>query len=390
MRGVILIAVMSCLTMAASAAAEPPAKGPVKPSKVRVYVGTYTSGESKGIYRLDLDPRTGALTPSGEPTATVSPSFLAFHPSGRFLYAVNETGESRTDESGGVSAFAIDAQSGALTFLNRQLSGGPAPCHLWLDKQGRHLLLANYWGGSVAVLPVEADGRLAAATQVVRHEGRGVNPERQEGPHAHSVQLDPTERMALVADLGLDMLVAYRFDGARGTLAPYEKATVRLAPGAGPRHFAFDPGGRFVYVLNELSSTVTALAYDAAGPSFTELQSLSTLPAGFKGENTTAEVVVRPDGRFLYASNRGHDSIAIFARDPATGKLTAAGHRSTLGKTPRNFAIDPTGTFLLAANQDSGSIVVFRIDPRGGGLEPVGAPVRVPQPVCVRMRAVGE
>jgi len=388
MRGVVLLAVV---TIAASASVEPRSGGRApSPKKVRVYVGTYTSGESKGIYRLDLDPKTGALSAAGEPTPAVNPSFLAFHPQGRFLYAVNETGESRTDESGGVSAYAIDAKSGALTFLNRQPSGGPAPCHLSLDRRGRNLLVANYWGGSVAVLPVTADGRLDAATVVIRHQGQGANPERQEGPHAHAVNLDPTGALALVADLGLDMLVAYRFDGARGTLTPYEKATVRLAPGAGPRHFAFDPQGRFVYVLNELDATVTALSYDAAGPSFTELQSLSTLPADFKGENTTAEVVVRPDGRFLYASNRGHDSIAIFAIDPATGKLTAAGHRSTLGKTPRNFAIDPTGTFLLAANQGSDQVVVFRIDPAGGGLEPVGAPVRVPKPVCVRMRAAAD
>ena len=335
MRGLILLVVVSSLAIV-SAAVETPAKAPVKPSRVRVYVGTYTSGESKGIYRLELDPATGALTPAGEPTATVSPSFLAFDPSGRFLsatstrpndlaiagrflYAVNETGDARTDPSGGVSAFAVDPGSGALTFLNRQASGGPAPCHLWVDKQRRHVLVANYWGGNVAVLPIEADGRLAAASQVVQHEGRGAKPEHQDGPHAHAVQLDATEGLALVADLGLDLLIAYRFDAARGMLTSYEKATVRLAPGAGPRHFAFDPAGRLVYVLNELNSTVTALRYEAAGPSFTELQSLSTLPADFKGENSTAEVVVRSDGRFLYASNRGHDSIAIFAVDPQTG-----------------------------------------------------------------------
>ena len=371
---------------AAAAAAGPKAK----PRKVRVYVGTYTTGASKGIYRLELDLRSGALTPVGEPAATVSPSFLAFHPSGRFLYAVNETGDARTDPPGGVSAFAIDARTGALTFLNRQSSGGAAPCHLWLDKEGRHLLVANYYGGNVEVLPVEADGTLGAPGQVMQHEGHGANAERQEGPHVHSVKLDSTGTLALVADLGLDMLVAYRYDAAQGKLTPYEAGTAKMAPGAGPRHFTFDPRGRFVYVLNELNATVTALGYDAASRTLSELQTVPTLPADFKGQNTTAEIVVRPDGRFAYASNRGHDSIAIFAVDAPTGKLTPAGHQSTLGRTPRNFAIDPTGTFLLAANQNSDSIVVFRIDAKTGGLTPVGKPVPVPTPVCIRMATGGE
>jgi 6-phosphogluconolactonase len=381
-----LAVVASCASVAAAGPLlAAPAKG-----KVRVYVGTYTSGASKGIYRLDLDLATGALTTAGEPTPAVHPSFLALHPSGRFLYAVNETGESRGDPTGGVSAFAIDARNGALTFLNRQPSGGPAPCHLSLDKDGRHLLVANYWGGSVEVLPIEADGRLGAPSDLRQHEGRGPHPLRQDGPHAHAVNLDPGGTLALVADLGLDLLVAYRYDPARGTLTPREGASVRLAAGAGPRHFTFDPQGRVAYVLNELNATITALGYDATAPSFRELQTVPTLPAGFTGENTTAEIVVRPDGRFVYASNRGHDSIAIFAVDTATGKLTPAGHQPTLGKRPRNFAIDPTGTFLLAANQGSDSIVVFRIDPSSGALAPVGTPFRVPAPVCLRMRTVGE
>jgi len=379
--GLALAMLIQCLPLAASSAAPAPAQG----GKVRVYVGTYTSGESKGIYRLQLDLATGALTPDGEPTPTVNPSFLARHPNGRFLYAVNETGESRADKSGGVSAFAVDAASGALTLLNQQPSGGPAPCHLWVDKRGRHLLVANYWDGSVSVLPIGADGRLGAATARIQHEGKSVNPERQEGPHAHSVTLDPANRFAFVADLGTDKLAVYRYDGAKGTLTPHQPPAVTLAPGAGPRHFTFHPGGRHAYVINELLSTVTTFDYDAAAGKLTERQTLTTLPAGAAGINTTAEVVVHPNGKLLYGSNRGHDSLAIFTIDPATGTLTAAGHQPTLGKEPRNFAIDPSGTFLLAANQNSDSVVVFRIDPVRGRLDPVGSPTRVPQPVCLRM-----
>jgi 6-phosphogluconolactonase len=349
-----------------------------------VYVGTYTgtNSASKGIYPLRLDLSTGALTEAGPPAESVSPSFLALHPSGRFLYAVNETGGSAKEE-GGVSAFAIDARTGGLSFLNQQSSRGGAPCHLALDTQGRHVLVANYGGGSVAVLPVQQDGRLDAATTFVQHEGQGADPGRQKRPHAHWVDLDRANRFALVADLGLDQLLIYRFDPAKGGLTPNQPPAARLAPAAGPRHATFHPDGRHVYVINELSSTVTAFSYDPAAGTLTELQTLSTLPAGFTGQSFTAEIAIRPDGKFLYGSNRGHDSIAIFAVDPATGKLTAAGHQSTLGKRPRNFAIDPTGAYLLAANQDSDTIAVFRIDKTSGGLTAVGLPVSVPRPVCI-------
>jgi 6-phosphogluconolactonase len=353
--------------------------------KVRVYVGTYTSGESKGIYRLQLDLATGALTPEGEPAEAVSPSFLAFHPGGRFLYAVNETGESRTDKDGGVSAFAIDPRTGALTFLNRQPSGGAAPCHLTVDAQGRHVLVANYAGGSVASLPIGPDGRLGPPTAVVRQEGRSVNPARQESPHAHSINLDAANRHAFLADLGQDKLLVFKFDAATGRLAAHTPDAVKLPPGAGPRHFAFHPDGRRAYVINELVSTVTAFDYDPAAGALAERQTVTTLPAGFKGDNSTAEIVVHPGGKFVYGSNRGHDSIAIFTVDAATGRLTAAGHQPTMGKHPRNFAIDPTGTYLLAANRDSDNVVVFRIDSATGGLTPVGQPVKVPRPVCLRM-----
>jgi 6-phosphogluconolactonase len=351
--------------------------------KVMLYVGTYTSGESKGIYRLDLDLATGALTPAGDPTETVSPSFLALHPSRKFLYAVNETGDGPDDPSGGVSAFGVDPETGALTFLNRQPSEGAAPCHITLDKDGRHALVANYWGGTVAVLPISTDGRLGPATTVVRHTGRSVKPQ-QANPHPHSVNLDTANRFALVADLGLDKVVPYRFDGTRGRLESRDAGAVTLPKGAGPRHLAFLPSGRQAYVIDELDSTITRLAYDPDAGALEAVQTISTLPVGHTGKNSTAEVAVHPDGRLLYGSNRGHDSIAIFTIDAKTGALTAAGHQPTGGKNPRHFAIDPTGAYLLAANQDSDTIAVFRIDRASGRLTPVGTPARVPRPVCLR------
>jgi len=353
------------------------------PKTLMVYVGTYTGegSASKGIYPLRLDVATGALTPAGAPAESASPSFLALHPSGRYLYAVNEAGGPKED--GGVSAFAIDARTGGLRFLNRQSSRGGGPCHLALDAKGRHVLVANYGGGSVAVLPVLSSGALEPASSFVQHQGHSVDPGRQKGPHAHWVDLDRANRFAFVADLGLDEVLVYKFDPATGGLAPGTPPAARLAPGAGPRHAVFHPDGRRLYVINELQSTVTAFSYEPGTGALSELQTLSTLPPGYAGPSYTAEIAVRPDGRFLYGSNRGHDSIAVFAIDPGTGRLTPAGHQSTLGKKPRNFAIDPTGTYLLAANQDSDTIAVFRIDPAGGGLTAVGAPVGVPRPVCV-------
>ncbi|HET7293878.1 MAG TPA: lactonase family protein [Vicinamibacteria bacterium] len=356
------------------------------PASVRVYVGTYTSGESRGIYRLRLDLATGTLTPEGEPAPAVDPSFLALSADGTRLYAVNETGQSRDDAPGAVSAFAVDAATGALTLLNKVSSGGAAPCHLSLDREGRHVLVANYWGGSVAVFALESDGRLGRQTAFVQHEGENPTP-RDPGPHAHAIHVDPAGRHSLVTDLGLDTLFVYGFDPGRGALAP-EPAPVALGPGAGPRHLAFHPDGRFVYVINELSSTITAFAY-AAGAA-RELQTVSTLPAGFGGKNSTAEVAVSPDGRFLYGSNRGHDSLAIFAIDAASGKLTPVGHQPTRGRHPRHFALDPTGAYLIAANRDSDNLAVFRVDRRTGRLEPVGEPLRLPRPVCVRVRLVGD
>jgi 6-phosphogluconolactonase len=354
---------------------------------VRVYVGTYTDTDSRGIYRLRLDLATGALSTEGEPTPAGDPSWLTLSPDGARLFAVNETGQARTDPPGGVSAFAVDGVTGALTFLNRQPSGGAAPCYLSLDASGRHALVANYWGGNVSVFPVDADGRLGTASAFVQHALSASPADADAGPHAHSIDLDAANRYAIVADLGLDRVYSYRFDAAKGTLA--EASILDLPTGAGPRHLTFHPDGRHAYLINELSSTVTALSYAAASGALEALQTISTLPDGFTGRNGTAEVAVSPDGRFLYGSNRGHDSLAIFAIDAATGRLSPIGHQPTLGKHPRHFAIDPTGAYLLVANRDSDNVVVFRIDRANGRLEAVGQPFHVPRAVCLQMRRVG-
>lgn len=355
-----------------------------KMKKLLVYVGTDTGKSSKGIYAFDLDLESGAPTSVTLAAETVNPSFLAIHPSHRFLYAVNEIGKFSGMKSGAVTAFAVDPQTGKLTFLNQQPTKGSYPCHIIVDNHGRYVFVANYGGGSVAVLPIQADGRLGEATAFIQHEGKSVNPQRQEAPHPHSINLDAANRFAIVADLGLDKLLVYRFDLTKGTLHANDPPFASVAPGAGPRHFAFHPNGRFAYIINELNSTVTAFRYDAQSGTLTELQTVSTLPEGFEGSNTTAEVQVHPSGKFLYGSNRGHDSIVIFAIDP-DGRLRYVSHQPTQGKTPRNFGIDPTGTYLLAANQDSDNIVIFRIDKQTGKLQPTGYIVEVPTPICVKM-----
>lgn len=354
--------------------------GSASAESVRVYVGTYTSGPGQGIYRLKLDLATGALSPDGPPIEADNPSFLAWGPDGTRLFAVEETGEVRTATSGGVRSFAVDPKTGALAPLDRQPSGGAGPCHVSASRDGRHVFVANYSGGSVSVLPVGADGRLGAASAFVQHPaaaGGGV-------PHAHSVDLDPAGRRLVVADLGLDTVFAYPFDRANGSLGEPRKAS--LPKGAGPRHTAFHPDGKHLYVIDELNATVAVFGY--ADGVLTALQTVPTLPADFTGKNSTAEIAASPDGRFVYGSNRGHDSIAIFAVDPAKKTLTPAGHQPSGGKHPRHFAIDPTGAFLLAANRDSDNVVVFRIDRKTGALTPVGEPVRVPRAVCLLMRRV--
>jgi 6-phosphogluconolactonase len=343
-----------------------------------VYIGTYTNTpKSKGIYAYRFDPATGKLDSLGLAAESASPSFLAIHPSRRYLYAVNE-GKPAT-----VSSFALDPKSGKLTPLNSETAPGAGPCYISTDSKGRYALVANYGSGNLLVFPIGADGRLNPASANVQHSGSGGDPKRQSGPHAHSIKLSPNERYAVAADLGIDQLLVYRFDPATGRLTPNEPPSAKLKPGAGPRHFAFHPNRRVVYAINELNSTVTAFNWDGSRGTLAEFQTISTLPSGFTGNNSTAEIVVHPNGRFVYGSNRGHDSIAVFAAD-RRGNLTPVEHAPTLGNVPRNFAIDPTGRYLFAANQRSDNLVVFRIDAGTGKLAPSGSPVEVGAPVCVR------
>ena len=348
-----------------------------------VYIGTYTSGESEGIYVYRLNPDSGALTLLSVTGGVKNPSFLAIAPGRRHLYAVSEIGDVQGTPQGGVSAFAIDARAGGLTLLNQQPSQGNGPCHLSVDATGRYVLVANYQSGSLGMLPIQPDGRLGPATESVQHSGSSVDPDRQSGPRAHSITPDPTNRYALAADLGIDQVLAYRLELSTGRLvaidAPYD-----AVPGAGPRHLDFHPNGRYAYLINELNSTVTALVYVATAGALTEINTLPALPDDFNGLSHTADIHVSPSGRFVYGSNRGHDSIVIYEIDPDTGGIALVGFQPTEGKTPRNFAIDPSGKFLLAANQHSDTIVTFRIDPDVGTLAPTRQVAQVPSPVCVK------
>ncbi len=350
------------------------------PAEATVYVGTYTDSGSRGIYRFTLDLAEGGASAAVLAAESENPSFLALHPNGRFLYAVNEVESFEGEPAGAVSAYAIAAKTGDLAFLNRRSSKGTAPCHLGVDRTGRNLLVANYGSGNVAVLPIGADGRLAPATCVRTHQGSGPNQERQQAPHAHGITLDRAERFAFSPDLGADRVFVYRFDAARGELEPHGAAP--LAPGSGPRHLAFDPAGRQLFVINELVSTVTAFGYDGDAGELRTIGTVSTLPGGFAGSSSTAEIAVSPDGRFVYGSNRGHDSLAVF-RVETKGRLSLVGHVDVGGRTPRHFALDPSGRFLLVAHQDSGSIAVFRVDPASGLPAPTGTRVAVPRPVCL-------
>jgi 6-phosphogluconolactonase len=354
------------------------------PAKLMVYVGTYTGARAKseGIYRLELDLATGKLSEPTLAAKTANPSFLAIHPTGKFLYAVGEAGKAQ-----GVNAFAIDQKTGDLTFLNGQSAGGSGPCHVSLDSKGRYAFAANYGSGSACALPIGADGKLGARTGFVQHKGKGANPARQEGPHGHSINLSPDDRFAFVADLGLDKVMIYKFDAEKGDLTPNDPPALTVKPGAGPRHFAFHPTGKFAYVINELASTIDTCTYDAAKGELTSVQSISTLPKGFTGRTTTAEVVVHPSGKFVYGSNRGHDSIAVFRVDQKSGKLTFVEHQKEKIAEPRNFAIDPTGKYLLVGSQRTHLVVPFKVDPETGKLTPTGQTVQVGTPVCVRFLA---
>jgi 6-phosphogluconolactonase len=363
--------------------------------KYVLLVGTYTAMDgkdtgSKGIYSYQFDESSGKLGPAGVAAETVNPSFLVVAPNKKFVYAVNELQKYKGETSGGVTAFALDRKTGKLRELNEVASRGADPCYISFDRTGKYLLVANYTGGTVAVFPVSSDGHIAEASSVVDDKGTlGPNKERQEHAHAHWIEASAHNRFAYVADLGLDRVLIYKFDAAKGVLSSEAAGasdtsffSATLAPATGPRHIAISKSGDFMYVLGELDSTVTVFANDNK-ETFRSIQKISALPSGFSGKNDAAEIAIHPSGKFLYTSNRGDDSIAVFEIDRATGKLTFTQRISTEGKAPRHFAIDPAGTHLLVANQDSGNVVEFKIDSPTGKLTSEGEVAKVPAPVCL-------
>jgi 6-phosphogluconolactonase len=348
-----------------------------------VYFGT---GDT-AIYVSRFDPKTGSLSEPKAVAEASRPNFLEIHPNSTRMYVCSREPLTGGEARGLVIAYAIDQSTGELQRLNNLDTGAPGPAHVTVDKTGRMVVVANYTGGSVAAFRLHEDGRLAQRTAFIQHEGSSVNKERQSEPHAHSVNFSNDNRVVVAADLGLDKIMIYRADPAAGKLWPNDPPFATVAPGSGPRHFAFHPDGKHAYVINELASTVTAFTYDPVTSALHGIQTISTLPEGYTGKSTTAEVQVHPSGEFLYGSNRGHDSIAVFRIDLSTGKLTALEREPSGGKTPRNFRIDPTGKYLFAANQQSDSVVVFRIDEKTGELTPTGTSVKVPAPMCVRFVA---
>ncbi|MEW6750077.1 MAG: lactonase family protein [Candidatus Latescibacterota bacterium] len=354
-------------------------------NQILAYIGTFANDPQKGIYLLGVDPRTGELEPRGHVPGLASPFFLALDPLGRCLYAAEAAGDDDGQRDGEIAAYAVDPAGGGLTLLNRQPSCGRLPCYVSIHPSGRWLLAGNYMSGSVALLPIAADGRLGAATDVAQHAGSGPNAERQEGPHVHCAVQDPSGRFAYAADLGIDRLMIYRIDAERGKLSPADPPWVQTRPGAGPRHFACHPDGRHAYLINELDSTLVAYACDGASGRLTEVQTVSALPAGYSGESFCADVQVHPSGRFLYGTNRGHDSVVVFAVDASSGQLSLIGHESTQGQYPWNLGLLPDGSLLLVANHGGDSVVSFRVDRLSGRLRPTGHRALVPKAVCVRL-----
>jgi 6-phosphogluconolactonase len=355
---------------------------PLAAADMYVFFGTHRSGPGIGFSVAHFDPDTGALTKPRFLIEAVEPAFFVIHPDGRHLYTCN------SGAPGGVSAYAIDRGTGQLTLLNKEPSGGDDASYVCLDQTGRYLFVANYSGGNIAAFALKSDGSIGARTAFAQHTGHSIDPKRQTHAYAHSIIIDPTNRFVLVADLGLDRLFVYRFDAKDGSLQPNDPPYAAVGPGSGPRHVKFHPNGHWVYLINEMGCAITAFNWDTAGGTLAEFQTIPTLPADFKGTNTCAEVEVHPNGKFLYGSNRGHDSIAVFAIDPATGRLTPVEHVSTQGKWPRNFAFDPTGRWMLVTNHNSDNAVVFRVDEATGHLTRTGEPISVPFPFCERFLPV--
>ena len=352
-----------------------------------VYLGTSTGGKSatsKGIYRARLDMNSGALSAPELVAETNSPGFLAIHPNRRFLYAANESVLVSGERIGAASSFKIDPATGDLQLINSQAAHGKGPCHITIDSTGQAALVANYSSGNVVALPIKPDGSLGEVSANVQHAGSSANPRRQEGPHAHSIYPDPTNRFALSCDLGTDQVLVYRLDPQQATITPNDPPFATVAAGSGPRHLAFHPSGKFAYVLTELLNTVIAFEWDPRRGVLSEIQTISTLPDGYAEKTYGSEIAVHPNGRFVYTANRGHDSLAVFAVDESTGKLTSRGQTPIGGTFPRHFAIDPTGKFLIAANQHSNDLTIFRIDAMSGSLTPINSPIPLGTPMCVR------
>jgi 6-phosphogluconolactonase len=381
-----------CLAAASGAAnGETPTADDENFSKTTlVYAGTFTGAKQQGIYLFRLQTQNLevsqniTLVPLGLAAETVCPTYFELDPRRRLLFAVNEVNEFEGKPNGAVSSFSINPKTGKLTLINQRPTLGPGPCYLVLDRTGKFLLVANYAGGSVAVLPVAADGTLGEATDFIQHRGHSINPERQPNPHAHCVTLDAANTFAFVCDLGCDKVFSYRFDAEHGKLTAADPAFTALKPGAGPRHMVFRPDGKFAYVINELDSTVTAFSYDLASSKLTEVQTISTRPPYYDGPNTAAEIDVHPSGKWLYASNRGHNSVILYSIDAVSGQLTYIEEQGTGGKTPRQFGIEPSAKHLVIGNQDSDTILVCRIDPDNGRLKPSGVFADSPQPACVK------
>jgi 6-phosphogluconolactonase len=345
-----------------------------------VFIGTYTMDGSKGVYVYRFDPGTGQLVFTGHTADEKNPSFVVPSVDGRTLYAVSETGQYRGLNTGAVSAWRLDPETGALTFLNRQSSGGSAPCHLSVTADGAYVGAACYGSGNVCLLSTNKDGSLEPS-DIVKHEGNGPTP-RQKGPHAHSITPDPKTGKLYAADLGIDKVLVY--DIVAGKLEVDDAFTLALPAGSGPRHVDFHENGRWLYVINELSNTVAFFSRPDAASPFELVEVVPTLPADFTGQSTCADIHIHPNGELLFGSNRGHDSIVAYRIDPETGKLSLIGHTPSGGEQPRNFAIDPTGRFLYAAHQKTGNVVGFTLDPETGKLAPLGLDLKIPTPVCVK------
>jgi 6-phosphogluconolactonase len=350
-----------------------------KQQKYLFYVGTYADRDNKGIYAYRFDSKNGRASALNFTAESAELSFLAIAPGGRFLYATNNIFK----PSGTLNSFAIEPETGKLSLLNQVGSHDEGPVHIALDRSGKYALVSNYTQGSVAVFPVLDDGRLATASAFVQHKGSSVNPERQKGPHAHAAVFSPDNRFAIVADLGLDQILAYPFDDTKGTLGSNPQI-VNAPSGAGPRHLAFDSKGKFLYVINELQSVIVTYSYDAQLGELREVQTISTLPKGLKSNNTAAEIEIHPSGRFVLASNRGSDTIAIFAVDPKNGTLKLVEIDSAGGKTPRSFALDPTGYWLLVGDEGSNKIVIFHMNPVTGHLSQTERVLPISSPVCIK------